>query len=157
DQEPLASRNALPRQRLRGISPIQNFHQTQRAPRDQQVGPIARQVIEERQLRIQIARQKKHACRDQDQWRDERCASHNRAPALRSSKCNTPRTISSTGHVFQNEMPAEYSSANSTPITISMMGPRIAGMSGGLFTGGLLSIASILRGARPSTGHAFIQ
>ena len=69
-QHPLARRNAARRNRFVGRRPEQHLGQAQPAPQDQQERPVFRQIIQQRQLGVKIARQKQTANGDQQQRRD---------------------------------------------------------------------------------------
>ena len=57
-QHPFAARNSGARQRFVGGAPEQHLGQPEHAPHDQQERPVFRQIVEQRNVRIQIPRQK---------------------------------------------------------------------------------------------------
>ena len=66
---------------------------------DQDPWPVAREVIEHRQLGMQRTREQQRSDADQKKWRDQRVPSHEFLTAACSASFSRPKMISSAGHV----------------------------------------------------------
>ncbi len=104
-QHPFAAGDAARRQRLLARSPEQNLDRSQNAPQDQQERPELGQIIQQPQIRIQVARQKNQPQADQQQRREQGSPSHMPLGPAYSATLHRPNTISSTGQLRPKVIP----------------------------------------------------